>query len=319
MKVNKLLKILLILAAILAAGSVFALGALRYENKQAKDFNGKIALLQKQISGLQKDLLTVTDKSNSAALSAQEVASRQTIIQKSQDQLLTEAVAKNTPAVVSVVISKDVPQLQVVYVNPFGDDPFFKNVGIEVPTYQQVGTQEQKVGAGTGFIITKDGYILTNRHVVEDASADYTVLLSNGKQLPAKVIYKDPKLDAAIIKIDASNLPVVSLGDSSNIQLGQTVIAIGNALGEYNNSVSTGIISGLNRTVEASDSEGSSETLSGVIQTDAAINPGNSGGPLLNLDGQVIGVNVATVTGSSNISFSIPINMVKEIINTITK
>ncbi len=166
-------------------------------------------------------------------------------------------------------------------------------------------------------MITSDGYILTNRHVVVDQTADYTVLLSDGSQKPAKIIYIDQSNDVAIVKIEGS-YPKVSLGDSSSLKLGQSVIAIGNALGEYNNSVSVGIVSGLNRSITASG-EGTSEDLSGVIQTDAAINPGNSGGPLLDLNGRVVGINVATVVGSSNISFSIPINTVKAIINSVIK
>ena len=237
----------------------------------------------------------------------------QEIHQKSQDQLLTDAVSKTAASVVSVVISKDVPKLSVTYQNPFGNDPYFKDFGFRVPVYQQNGVEHQKIGAGTGFIITSDGYIVTNKHVAYDDSADYTALLSNGKQLPARVIYKDSDNDIAILKIDGKGFSKVSLGDSGSLKLGQTVIAIGNALGQYDNSVSVGILSGLNRQITASGSLGS-ETLDGVIQTDAAINPGNSGGPLIDLNGNVIGVNVATVQGSSNISFSIPINTVKAII-----
>lgn len=233
---------------------------------------------------------------------------------KSQDEILTEAVAKIAPSVVSIVITKDVPKLEIVYENPFGDDPFFKDFNIRVPRYRQKGTESQKIGAGTGFLIAKTGYILTNKHVVDDNTASYTVLLSDGKQLQAKVIYKDTKIDAAIVKVEGNNFSFVSLGDSSALKLGQSVFAVGNALGEYSNSVSTGIISGLNRNIEAADGSGT-EKLTGVIQTDAAINPGNSGGPLVALEGTVIGINVATVQGSSNISFSVPINTVKEIIN----
>ncbi|MFH0856578.1 MAG: trypsin-like peptidase domain-containing protein [bacterium] len=237
---------------------------------------------------------------------------------ESHDEILTAAVAKIAPAVVSIVITKDVPKLEIVYENPFGDDPFFQDFGIRVPRYRQKGTESQKVGAGTGFLIAKNGYIITNRHVVEDDAASYTALLSDGKQLQGKVIYKDKNIDAAIIKVEGDNFPFVALGDSASLKLGQSVFAVGNALGEYNNSVSTGIISGLNRDITASGGSGS-ETLTGVIQTDAAINPGNSGGPLVTIEGHVIGVNVATVQGSNNISFSVPINMVKEIIEKTVK
>jgi len=228
----------------------------------------------------------------------------------SRDELMTGAVQRVAPAVVSIVITKDVPQLEVVYVNPFGDDPFFKDVQVRIPQYRQKGVAQQKVGAGTGFLVTEDGYILTNRHVVGDESASYTVLLSDGTQKKATVLYKDTDYDLAVVKIDGRGYTKTTLGESSSLKLGQTVIAIGNALGEYSNSVSTGIISGLNRTIQAQTGT-TVEKLTGVIQTDAAINPGNSGGPLLDLNGNVIGVNVATVVGSSNISFAIPVDTVK--------
>lgn len=172
------------------------------------------------------------------------------------------------------------------------------------------------MGAGTGFLITANGYILTNRHVVEDTTAKYTVLLSDGSQKSATVVYRDQKQDVAVIKIAGSGYQKVDLGDSAKLKLGQSVFAVGNALGEYSNSVSVGIVSGLDRTITASSQSGS-EKLTGVIQTDAAINPGNSGGPLVDLSGKVIGINVATVLGSENISFSIPINIIKTAVQSV--
>ena len=234
--------------------------------------------------------------------------------EKSQDELLTAAVAKVAPTVVSVVVSKDIPTLEVVYVNPFGDDPLFKDVGIRVPVYRQKGTELKKIGAGTGFLISTDGYIATNKHVVEDTQAHYTVLLSDGKQLQAEVIYRDPAIDFAIVKAPGSGFSKIEFGNSDTLKLGQAVFAVGNALGEYNNSVSVGVVSGLNRNIQASSKTGTVEHLRGVIQTDAAINPGNSGGPLVDLEGRIVGVNVATVIGSNNISFSIPINKVRQTI-----
>ncbi len=266
---------------------------------------------QQQIDGLLTTVATLQNKTLDAV--KQEISQ-----QRSQDEILTDAVAKITPDVVSIVITKDVPKLEIVYVNPFGDDPFFNDVNVRVPRYIQKGTEEKKVGAGTGFLISASGYIATNRHVVDDPEAKYTVLLSDGTQKSAAITYVDDKIDFAIIKVEGSNYQHVTLGDSGSIKLGQAVFAVGNALGEYNNSVSTGIVSGLNRDIQASDSTGT-ETLKGVIQTDAAINPGNSGGPLVTLDGDVIGINVATVIGSSNISFSIPVNMIKDIINSVVK
>lgn len=264
-----------------------------------------------QVDGLLKAYAGLQDKSLETV--KQEIAK-----QKSQDEMLTEAVAKITPTVVSIVVTKDVPKLEVVYVNPFGNDPFFNDVDMRVPRYIQKGTEEKKVGAGTGFLISDDGYIATNRHVVNDSEAKYTVLLSDGTQKAAAITYIDDKIDLAIVKVEGTKYPHVALGDSDTLKLGQTVFAVGNALGEYNNSVSTGIISGLNRDIQASGS-GGSESLKGVIQTDAAINPGNSGGPLVTLEGEVIGVNVATVVGSSNISFSIPVNTIKSVINSAVK
>lgn len=173
------------------------------------------------------------------------------------------------------------------------------------------GDISQKKGVGTGFVLTADGLILTNKHVVSDKNAQYTVITSDGKDYDAKVLSTDPSYDLAIIKIDATNLKVVELGDSDELQIGQRVIAIGNALGEFDNTVTTGVISAKERPITASDSSGlGQEILEGMLQTDAAINPGNSGGPLLNIEGQVIGINTA-VANAENIGFALPINIAK--------
>lgn len=314
---KKIIIFLIILLALFGISSSAFYFIRLADKKQEKSTNDKITILQKQISRLSEKLNQI-EKSDSgqAALPSEEVVKREEIRAKSQDELLTSAVAKVAPSVVSIVITKDVPQLEITYVNPFGDDPFFKDFGFQVPVYRQKGTQKQKVGAGTGFFISQDGYILTNKHVVFEENASYTVLLADGGQKEARVMYKDPQMDVAIIKVEGKNYKAVSLGNSSQLKLGQNVIAIGNALGEYNNSISVGIISGLNRSLEAAGSSGA-EQLSGVIQTDAAINPGNSGGPLIDLNGNVIGVNVATTRNASNISFSIPIDTAKQIIKTV--
>lgn len=322
--------LILLFVSFVASGSAF----LYYQYKNIKNISEKLSSLESSISSMQTNsqdsqnqfnnlvekIKTMKQQINSLVESYAKLANkppeiiRQEIVrQKSQDELLTDAVGKITPAVASIVISKDVPKLEIVYTNPFGDDPFFKDFGVRVPTYRQIGTEQKKVGAGTGFLISKNGYIITNKHVVEDNEAIYTVLLSDGTQKTAQVIYKDNTIDVAIIKIDGGAYKFASLGNSDSLRLGQSVFAVGNALGEYNNSVSTGIISGLNRDIQASGSSGS-ESLKGVIQTDAAINPGNSGGPLVTFSGEVIGINVATVVGSNNISFSIPINKIKNII-----
>ena len=276
--------------------------------------NTKIAVLEKEIEGMQFLLINETTKSGQLTAAVNEFKNKKEVIEKSQDETLTDAVAKTMPAVVSIVISKDVPKLEVSYKNPFGNDSFFGGIDMKIPVYKQKGTENQKIGAGTGFIISHDGYILTNKHVAADTSATYTVLVSDGSQKIASVVYRDSANDIAVLKINGTYKNIVTLGNSSKLKLGQSVVAIGNALGEYSNSVSVGIISGLNREVTASDNKGISEKLTGIIQTDAAINPGNSGGPLIDLAGNVVGINVATIVGSSNISFSIPINIVKNII-----
>jgi len=220
------------------------------------------------------------------------------IPQTSQEQAIVNVVKESSPAVVSVVVTKDIEQL---YFTPFGEFPFEKRV------------EKKEIGGGTGFIISKDGMILTNKHVVLDTKAEYTVLTNDGRKFSAEVLARDPIQDLAIIKIQANNLPTVKLGDSSSLQIGQTVIAIGNALGEFRNTVSVGVISGLGRTVTASGG-GMVETLEDIIQTDAAINKGNSGGPLLNLKGEVIGINTAMASEAENIGFAIPINKAKRAI-----
>lgn len=308
---TSLLLVILAIAAVSAVG----VGGYYFYQKEHTLLTSKISSLESQVAALSQALQESSTVSEANKQQLQEISNRRDVISRSQDDLLTTAVAKAAPAVVSVVISKDVPLLEVHYENPFGNDPFFRDFGIRVPTYRQVGTQKQQVGAGTGFIIRSDGYIISNRHVVDDTEAEYTALLSSGEQKTARVIYRDDTYDLAILKIDGGGHPALSLGNSSSLQLGQTVTAIGNALGEYNNSVSVGIISGLNRTIQARDDRGRVEKLENVIQTDAAINRGNSGGPLLNLSGQVIGVNVAMDRYANDIAFAIPIDTVKPIIS----
>ncbi len=227
-------------------------------------------------------------------------------IQK-EDRMVIDMVKKNSPAVVSIVITKDIPKL-----DSFFKDPFFRQFYLGEPNTESE-TETQQIGSGTGFIVDSEGYIITNKHVVEDEEADYSVLLNDGEDYKAKVLAKDDFLDLAILKIEQKDLITVKLGDSDKLNIGQTVIAIGNSLGEFNNTVSKGIISGLKRQVEAGNSLGQTEILDEVIQTDAAINPGNSGGPLFNLNGEVIGINVAMAQSAENIGFTIPVNQVKDI------
>ncbi len=220
---------------------------------------------------------------------------------------------------VAITISKNVPIIEQCPYNPFSDLPpeFQQFFGQNLQFYQpcQKGTKLQEVGGGSGFIISADGLILTNKHVVQDTAAEYTVFTNDGKKYSAKVLARDPNIDIAVIKISASNLPTIKLGDSDSIQVGQTAIAIGNALGEFRNTVNVGVVSGLSRNITASGGGGLTETIYNVIQTDASINPGNSGGPLLNLRGEVMGINTAIAQNAQSIGFAIPINQVKEIIS----
>jgi serine protease Do len=175
------------------------------------------------------------------------------------------------------------------------------------------------VGGGTAFIISPDGMAVTNNHVVSDTKASYTAFANDGKKYDVEVIARDATLDIAVIKIKGKPSPnYLSFGDSSTVKLGQTVIAIGNALGEYRNTVSFGVISGLSRSIVAGDpNAGEEEQLDEVLQTDAAINPGNSGGPLLDLSGRVIGMNTAIVSGSENIGFAIPATVIKAAVESV--
>ncbi|AKM82011.1 TPA: PDZ domain-containing protein [Candidatus Berkelbacteria bacterium] len=192
---------------------------------------------------------------------------------------------KVSPAVVSITSTRDVVD-------------FFGQV-----------TQSQS--AGTGFVFTNDGYILTNKHVGSDTSATYSVFTADGKKYDGKVVAQDPSNDLSIMKIDAKGLPVVDLGDSDKLQIGQWVIAIGNALGQLQNTVTVGVISARERALTAGGTNGQSEQLENLLQTDAAINSGNSGGPLVNLAGQVIGINTAMASNAQSIGFAIPVNTVK--------
>lgn len=181
------------------------------------------------------------------------------------------------------------------------------------------GYNVQQEGAGTGIIISKDGYVITNKHVVSDTTNSVQIVAADGTQYKSvKFVGADPTNDIAFLKIEGvDNLTPVELGDSSQMQVGQKVVAIGNALGEYQNTVTTGIISALSRPVTASDGQNSTETLDDLLQTDAAINPGNSGGPLVNLAGEVIGINTAVVTDAEGIGFAIPVNDVKGMVKTL--
>lgn len=243
-----------------------------------------------------------------------------------EESAVIDVVEKVSPAVVSIIVSKDLPIIERYYSNPSEGDSFgglfddFFNFSI--PQYRQKGTEKKEVGGGTGFIVSSDGYVVTNKHVVSDEEAEYTVLMNDETKYEAEVLARDPLTDLAVLKIkfsdgEKNDLTFVTFGDSSNLKPGQSVIAIGNALGEFRNTISTGVISGLARSVTAGGATFGSEQLLGVIQTDASINPGNSGGPLLDLSGKVIGINTAMAAGAENIGFAIPVNEVKDTIESV--
>lgn len=216
-------------------------------------------------------------------------------------------VQKSIPSVVSVIAKKNVPTFRM---SPF--DYFFNPYALPESPEE---TEKQQVGGGTGFFVSSDGMIVTNKHVVSDTRAEYSVILQDGKEYSARILARDPSRDIAVIKIEGSDFPVLELGDSDVLEVGQTVVAIGNSLGEFTNSVSRGVVSGLRRNITAGSGFGGSlEHLEDIIQTDAAINPGNSGGPLLDMSGRIVGINTAIAQGAQNVGFALPINPVKEVI-----
>lgn len=216
----------------------------------------------------------------------------------SKESVVVEVAEKVSPSVVTV--SAKSPRRRIIGFDLFGG--FTSRV--EGGTPQDIGS---------GFIVSSDGLIVTNKHVVSSNDLEYKVITKDGKEHDIISINRDPANDIAVLKINTSGLTPVELGDSDHLKVGQFVVAIGTALGEFRHTVTTGVISGLGRGITAgSVFEGYIEELDNVIQTDAAINPGNSGGPLLNSVGQVIGINVAVAQGAQNIGFAIPVNVVKE-------
>jgi S1-C subfamily serine protease len=224
-----------------------------------------------------------------------------------EESTVTGVIEKAIPSVVTVGISKTITtrdQFQLNPMNPFS--PFERIPGQK---------RDVKQNIGSGFVGTTDGLIITNKHVVSDTLSDYTVLTNDGKKYNVQKIYRDPLNDIAIVKINATGLKPLPLADSSKIKLGQMAIAIGTPLGEFTNTVTTGIVSGLGRGITAgSPYEEFVEKLDNIIQTDAAISPGNSGGPLLNSAGQVMGVNTAVSQEGQNLGFAIPSNIIKDVL-----
>lgn len=227
-----------------------------------------------------------------------------------EESVMTKVIEDAIPSVVTIGIKQTAQN--AYFVNPF--DPF----GQLQHAPQNSKNAERNIGSG--FIVSPDGLIITNKHVVSDTNATYTVLTNDKKTYSVEKIYRDPLNDLAILKINATNLKPLPLGTSSGLKLGQLVIAIGTPLGEFTNTVTNGIISGLGRGITAgSPLEGYVEKLDNVIQTNAAINHGNSGGPLLNSKGQVIGINTAVAEEGQNIGFAIPVNVIQSVIDTFKK
>lgn len=221
---------------------------------------------------------------------------------------IVKAVREVSPAVVSIAISKHLSKLEETIGREFWRLGVLPPEHITIPEELVDERGMVKIGGGSGFFAASDGLILTNRHVISDPESEYAVIWLE-KKYPCTILARDPINDVAILKIAVKNAPVVTLGDSSKIELGEAVIAVGNALGEFQNTVSAGIISGLSRYITAfGEIPGKAQELRGLIQTDAAINPGNSGGPLVNIEGKAIGINTAVVFGAQNIGFAIPIN-----------
>ncbi|MFZ2803674.1 MAG: trypsin-like peptidase domain-containing protein [Patescibacteria group bacterium] len=269
----------------------------------------------------------------SSALSVPQVTS--STLAASEDQTTIAVVKHAQPSVVAVLVNQPTQQLQPqdmsIPMDPF--EQFFDGNGQQVPAPQSAPVpgsdnsgsdngdgasanngsnvpSTSQVAGGSGFFVSTDGIVVTNKHVVDFQDATFTVLTSDGKKYPATVLATDPVLDLAFLKVSGTGFPVLSFDDSDNLVAGQSVVAIGNALDQFRNTVTKGIVSGLNRRVDAGDDSGADEVIEGAIQTDAAINPGNSGGPLLDLNGNVVGINTAVSQDGQSLGFALPANLI---------
>ncbi len=226
---------------------------------------------------------------------------------------IVAAVELAGPSVAAIAVVKEVPKFEEFTGDPFG---FFGRGIFRRPTGE---SEDVEVGGGSAFVVA-DGLLVTNKHVVDDTDAKFYALFKDGSRAEAEVVARDPAMDLAILKVGKQGLKPLKIGDSGALKPGQMVIAIGNPLGDLPNSVSVGVVSGLGRKIEAGGfGRGATETLDQVIQTDAAINFGNSGGPLLNIRGEVIGVNTAVNDGAQNIGFAIPSAEVSNILDSYQK
>ncbi len=270
-----------------------------------------VVLVSVIVGGLAGGLVSAGWKNTNSLLTNNSGTKQSLSVQ--EESATVDVVKQSSPAVVSIIISKDYSKIYSAQPS----SPFDNLFGF--PSTQPVPQGKQDIGGGSGFICGGGGLGVTNKHVVNDDQASYTAVMNDGQKYDAKVVAKDPTNDVAVLKIEAKNLPILSLANSDDTKIGQTVVAIGNALGEYRNTVTKGILSGKARTITAGDTTGQAETLEDVFQTDAAINPGNSGGPLLDLSGHVIAINTAVSQQGQLIGFSIPANVVKRDLDSVAK
>jgi S1-C subfamily serine protease len=291
---KRLTKIFLLTALLALLATVFTGGGqgnvVKRDNPDQVSVTLPIKTFGEMVNDI-KDSLGINKKLDALKTQAQReenpLFSRQEIV--SQESAVTKVVEASSASVVSIIVKQ------------VGFDPFS-------------GPVSSEEGIGTGFIVDKTGLIVTNAHVVSDTESDYSVVLKDGTTYEVIDIDLDEASDLAIIEIAGKDLPTLQLGDSGKLKVGQTAIAIGNALGKFSNTVTVGVVSGVARELTASGAFGEAKNYENVIQTDAALNPGNSGGPLLNTAGQVIGINVATTRGADNIGFAIPVNVLKPIL-----
>ena len=242
---------------------------------------------------------------------------------------IINTIKKVSPAVVSISTER------TIEVSDFGGERFFSSPDFDEffrRFYEQFPQRKFKQrGLGSGMIINEDGYILTNEHVIHGVDKDkITVTLPTNERFKARIVGTDVESDIAVLKINAHNLPSVVLGDSDNLQVGEWVIALGNPFGfalselnkKYEPTVTVGVVSATGRAIQAGGAQGERRVYAGLIQTDASINPGNSGGPLVNIYGEVIGINTAILSptgGSIGIGFAIPINKAKKLLRSLVK
>ncbi len=242
----------------------------------------------------------------------QVILEKETSVISSDEDRVTEIVEAALPSVVSINITKELSanDFRLEGLEEFYNDPFFSFPVPEQLPDEEVELERTQIGGGTGFFVTENGMIATNKHVIDDEDAEYIVVTQDGRELVAKVIAKDPVLDLAFLQVDGDGFPAMQLGNSDEVEVGETVIAIGNALAEFSNSVTKGIVSGKNRRLLAGSFD-RSEIIEEAIQTDAAINFGNSGGPLINLKGEVVGMNTAISDRAQLLGFALPANAVR--------